>query len=142
VRSLRDVTGDPAALARLTDRDLRRVAGHVVAEHGRVLRAAGLLRAGETAAIGELLTTSHRSLRDEFRMSWPQADAAVAAAVEAGAAGARMTGGGFGGSVVALLSTERAGLVRTAITRSFTRRDWPPPHYLDAVPSDGARRLG
>jgi galactokinase len=142
VRSLRDVTGDPAALARLTEPGLRRVAGHVIAENGRVLRAAGLLRAGDQAAIGELLTASHRSLRDEFRMSWPQADTAVEAAVEAGAAGARMTGGGFGGSVVALLSTERAGLVRTAITRSFTRRNWPPPHYLDAVPSDGARRIG
>ena len=142
VRSLRDVTGDPAALARLTEPGLRRVAGHVIAENGRVLRAAGLLRAGETAAIGELLTASHRSLRDEFRMSWPQADAAVEAAVDAGAAGARMTGGGFGGSVVALLSTERAGLVRTAITRSFARRNWPPPRYLDAVPSDGARRIG
>jgi len=141
VRSLRDVTGDPAALARLTEPTLRRLAGHVIAESGRVLRAAGLLRAGDQAAIGELLTASHRSLRDEFRMSWPQADEAVEAAVDAGAAGARMTGGGFGGSVVALLSTERAGLVRTAITRSFTRRNWPPPHYLDAVPSDGARRI-
>jgi galactokinase len=141
VRSLRDVTGDPAALARLTEPTLRRLAGHVIAENGRVLRAAGLLRAGDQAAIGELLTASHRSLRDEFRMSWPQADEAVEAAVDAGAAGARMTGGGFGGSVVALLSTERAGLVRTAITRSLTRRNWPPPHYLDAVPSDGARRI-
>ena len=62
VRSLRDVTGDPAALARLTEPGLRRVAGHVIAENGRVLRAAGLLRAGETAAIAELLTASHRSL--------------------------------------------------------------------------------
>jgi galactokinase len=142
VRALRDVTGDPGALDRLTDPSLRRVAGHVVAEYGRVLRAAGLLRAGDQAAIGELLTVSHRSLRDEFRMSWPQADEAVEAAVDAGAAGARMTGGGFGGSVVALLSTERAGLVRTAITRSFTRRNWPAPRYLDVVPSDGARRVG
>jgi galactokinase len=142
VRALRDVTDDPGALDRLTDPCLRRLAGHVVAEYGRVLQAAGLLRAGDQAAIGELLTTSHRSLRDEFRMSWPQADEAVEAAVDAGAAGARMTGGGFGGSVVALLSTERAGPVRAAITRSFTRRNWPAPRYLDVVPSDGARRVG
>jgi len=142
VRSLRDVTGDPAALARLTEPGLRRVAGHVIAENGRVLRAAGLLRAGETAAIAELLTASHRSLRDEFRMSWPQADAAVEAAVDAGAAGARMTGGGFGGSVVALVPAGRAAQVRAAVTRRFTQHDWPAPHYLEAVPSDGARRIG
>ena len=142
VRSLRDVTGDPRALARLTEPSLRRLAGHVVAENRRVLRAAELLRAGDQAAIGELLTVSHRSLRDEFRVSWPQADAAVEAAIDAGAVGARMTGGGFGGSVVALLDAERAGPVRTAITRSFTRHGWPAPRYLDAIPSDGARRLG
>jgi galactokinase len=142
VRSLRDVTGDPGALARLTDPSLRRLAGHVVAENGRLLRAVDLLRAGDQAAIGELLTASHHSLRDEFRMSWPQADAAVEAAVDAGAAGARMTGGGFGGSVVALVPAERTGPVRTAVTRSFARRHWPAPRCLDVVPSDGARRIG
>ena len=142
VRALRDVTGDPGALARLTDPSLRRLAGHVVAENGRVLRAVDLLRAGDQAAIGELLTASHRSLRDEFRMSWPQADEAVEAAIDAGAAGARMTGGGFGGSVVALVPAERAAQVRAAVTRRFTRHDWPAPHYLEAVPSDGARRVG
>ncbi|HWN01097.1 MAG TPA: galactokinase, partial [Streptosporangiaceae bacterium] len=142
VRSLRDVTGDPGALARLTEPSLRRLAGHVVAENRRVLRAAELLRAGDQAAIGELLTASHRSLRDEFRVSWPQADEAVEAAIKAGAIGARMTGGGFGGSVVALVPAERAGPVRTAVTRRFTQHDWPAPHYLDAVPSEGARRIG
>jgi galactokinase len=142
VRSLRDVTGDPGALARLTDPSLRRLAGHVVAENGRLLRAVDLLRAGDQAAIGELLTASHHSLRDEFRMSWPQADAAVEAAVDAGAAGARMTGGGFGGSVVALVPAGRAAQVRAAVTRRFTQHDWPAPHYLEAVPSDGARRIG
>ena len=141
VRSLRDVTGDPGALARLTEPSLRRLAGHVVTEYGRVLRAADLLRAGDQAAMGELLTASHRSLRDEFRMSWPQADEAVEAAIDAGAAGARMTGGGFGGSVIALVPAERAGPVRAAVTRRFTRHHWPAPHFLDAVPSDGARRV-
>ena len=142
VRSLRDITGDPGALARLTEPYLRRLAGHVIAENDRVLRAAGLLRAGDLAAIGELLTASHRSLRDEFRVSWPQADEAVEAAVDAGAAGARMTGGGFGGSVVALVPAERAGQVRRAVSGRFARHHWPAPHYLDAVPSDGARRIG
>jgi galactokinase len=75
-------------------------------------------------------------------MSWPQADEAVEAAIEAGAAGARMTGGGFGGSVVALVPADLAAQVRAAVTRRFTRHDWPAPHYLEAVPSDGARRIG
>jgi galactokinase len=141
VRSLRDVTGDPGALARLAEPSLRRLAGHVVAENGRVLRAAELLRAGDQAAIGALLTTSHRSLRDEFRVSWPQADVAVEAAIDAGAAGARMTGGGFGGSVVALVPDDLAGQVREAVTSRFAQHHWPAPHYLDAVPSDGARRI-
>jgi galactokinase len=140
VRSLRDITSDPGALARLTDPSLRRLAGHVVTEYRRVLRAAELLRVGDQAALGELLTASHRSLRDEFRVSWPQADAAVEAAIEAGAIGARMTGGGFGGSVVALVRADCAGPVRHAMTRRFARHEWPAPHYLDAVPSDGARR--
>jgi galactokinase len=139
VRALRDVT--EADLARLSDPSLRRVAGHVVAEHRRVLRAAGLLRAGDQAAFGALLTTSHRSVRDQFGMSWPQADEAVEAAVEAGAVGARMTGGGFGGCVVAAVPAAGTAQVRRAVTERFARHRWPAPHYLDALPSDGARRL-
>jgi len=142
VRSLRDITGDPEALARLTEPFLRRITGHVIAENRRVLRAAELLRAGDQEAIGELLTASHRSLRDDFRVSWPQADEAVEAAIEAGAAGARMTGGGFGGSVVALVPADRVGQVRRAVTGRFARHHWPSPRLLDAVPSDGACRIG
>ena len=52
-----------------------------------------------------------------------------------------MTGGGFGGSVIALVPAGRAAQVRRAVTGRFTRRHWPPPHFLDAVPSDAARRL-
>jgi galactokinase len=140
VRALRDITG-AGELAGLADPDLERVAGHVVAEHRRVLDAAGLLRAGHQAAVGPLLTASHRSLRDNFRVSWPQADHAVEAAIEAGAAGARMTGGGFGGCVVVLAPAERAAQVRAAVTGRFARHHWPAPGYLAAMPGDGARRL-
>jgi galactokinase len=143
VRSLRDVTDD-RELDRLDEPSLRHACGHVVAETRRVLRAAGLLRAGgreQLTAVGGLLTVSHDSLRDQFGMSWPQADEAVAAAVEAGAAGARMTGGGFGGCVVALVPAELVGQVRDAVTERFSRRHWPAPRYLDGVPSDGGRRL-
>ena len=146
VRSLRDVVDDPwfasRAPARLTDPALRTVCEHVIAENGRVLRAAEVLRAGDQAALGDLLTASHRSLSYRFRMSWPQADAAVQAAVDTGALGARMTGGGFGGSVVALLPAGRDGAVRAAVNRRFAQHGWPVPHYLPAVPSDGGYRAG
>ena len=142
VRSLRDVAED-GELVRLSDPSLRRICGHVLAEKRRVLRAAELLQAGgreQVTTIGGLLTVSHYSLRDQFGVSWPQADEAVAAAIDAGAAGARMTGGGFGGCVVALVPADRAEQVRGAVTERFTRHRWPAPCYLDGVPSDGGRR--
>jgi galactokinase len=141
VRSLRDVT-DPGQLTRLSsDPALQRLAGHVLDEQRRVLQAADLLRAGDQASVGPLLTASHHSLRDRFHFSWPQADEAVTAAIEAGATGARMTGGGFGGSVIALLPAQAATQVRQNVTARFTRHHWPAPRFLDAVPSDAARRV-
>jgi len=143
VRSLRDVIDD-RELDRLSDPALRRICGHVLAEKRRVLRAADLLGAGgreQVTAVGGLLTVSHYSLRDQFQVSWPQADEAVAAVVAAGGAGARMTGGGFGGCVVALVPGERVEQVRGAVTARFIRCGWPAPCYLDGVPSDGGRRL-
>jgi len=157
VRSLRDVT-DAAALTRPAGRaaqtgnatpggqpgragELLRRARHVISENRRVLAAAELLRGGDLAGIGPLLTASHRSLRDQFEVSWPQADAAVEVAVGAGAAGARMTGGGFGGSVIGLVPAGRAGVIRRAVNERFARHGWQAPRYLDAVPSGGARRI-
>ena len=140
MRSLRDVTEED--LARLSsDPSLQRVAGHVLAEQRRVLEAADLLRAGHQASLGPLLTASHHSLRDRFHFSWPQADEAVEAAVEAGAKGARMTGGGFGGSVIALVPAEAAAQIRQNVTDRFACRHWPAPHFLAAEPSAAARRL-
>ena len=140
VRALREINGDED-LARLTEPSLQRVARHVLSDKRRALQVVDLLEAGDQAAIGPLLTASHGSLRDDYHFSWPQADEAVEAAVEAGAAGARMTGGGFAGCVIALVPADRAGPVRSAVTERFTRRDWSPPRYLDAIPSDAARRL-
>jgi galactokinase len=139
-RTLRAIASEEE-LAKLNDPALRRVARHVVTDKLRALQAAELLSAGEVTAIGPLLTASHHSLRDDFGFSWPQADEAVEAAIEAGAAGARLTGGGFAGCVVALVPADRAAHVREAVTERFTRQGWPAPHYLDAIPSDGARRL-
>ncbi|HTZ25126.1 MAG TPA: galactokinase [Streptosporangiaceae bacterium] len=144
VASLRDVTDAPDGVERvehLGDPVLRRRARHVVTENARVLETAGLLRVGEPTRIGPLLTASHGSLRDDFEISWPQADAAVEAAIGSGALGARMTGGGFGGSVIALVPAPRGGDVRAGIEDAYATRGWKPPRFLDALPSAGAHRL-
>jgi len=144
VASLREVTDDPGGIERverLGDPVLRRRARHVVTENARVLQTVALLRVGEATQIGPLLTASHASLRDDFEISWPQADATVEAAIESGALGARMTGGGFGGSVIALVPTPRRGNVRAGIEDAYGTRGWKPPLFLDALPSAGAHRL-
>ena len=74
-----------------------------------------------------MLCEAHRSLRDDFEVSWPQADVAVDAAIAAGALGARMIGGGFGGSVLALVPANAGTEVRAAIADAFTRRSWAAP---------------
>jgi galactokinase len=145
IRSLRSLTR-PADVDQLADPVLRRRARHVVADNQRVLDVVALLSAplGTPADIyrdiGQLLTESHASLRDDFEISWPEADAGVEAALAAGAFGARMIGGGFGGSVLALVPAA-ADPVRDAVTAAFARRAWTAPEFLDAVPSEGARRL-
>jgi galactokinase len=115
-------------------------ARHVITENQRVLEAAALLRRGKVAGIGGLLNESHASLRDDFEISWPEADVAVDAATAAGAVGARMMGGGFGGSVIALLP-EDGSAVHQAVCEAFRERGWPEPGFLDAPPSPSARRL-
>ena len=141
VPSLRYLT-DVGDLHRLTDPVLRRRARHVVTDNQRVLEVAGLLTSGSGdpyPAIGRLLTQAHLSLRDDFEVSWPEADATVDAALAAGALGARMIGGGFGGSVLALV--REAEPVRAAVAGAFARRSWTAPEFLEAAPSDSARRL-
>jgi galactokinase len=91
--------------------------------------------------IGKLLIEGHASLRDDFAVSWPEADLTVDVAIAAGAYGAKMIGGGFGGSVLALIPVERVGSVRAALAEAFTAREWTPPEFLDAIPSPAARRL-
>ena len=141
VPSLRDVTDRPGAVEQIAEPLLRRRARHVVTENARVLETVALLRAGDAGRCGPLLTASHASLRDDFEVSWPQADVAVEAAVAGGALGARMTGGGFGGSVIALVEDGASTGVRAATSDAFADHGWPPPRFLDALPSAGARRL-
>jgi galactokinase len=144
VPSLRSVT-DVSALAALKDPVLERRARHVITDNQRVQEVAALLGGGSDArtfaGVGALLVQSHQSLRDDFEVSWPEADVAVEAAVAAGALGARMTGGGFGGSAIALVPDTDTGQVEERIRIAYADRGWTEPTFLTAVPSDAAQRM-
>jgi galactokinase len=113
----------------------------VVTENQRVLDTVARLRAGQIATIGPLLSASHASLRDDFEVSAPQLDLAAEAAEAAGAYGARMTGAGFGGCVIALVSAEAADAVAAAVTEAFAARGFARPVTFTATPSAGAAQL-
>ncbi|WBP90797.1 galactokinase [Kitasatospora cathayae] len=140
--ALRDLPS--ADLAPALDRlpgELRPLVRHVVTENGRVLETIDHLGRGELTALGPVLTAGHASLRDDFRVSCPETDLAVEAAVAAGALGARMTGGGFGGSVVALVGAADLAAVSEAVRSAFRSAGFAAPVTFTAVPSAGARRV-
>ncbi|MFI9254522.1 galactokinase [Streptomyces sp. NPDC053069] len=144
VDALRDIpyAGLDAALARLGDEEeVVRLVRHIVTENRRVERVVELLRAGETRAIGPVLTEGHASLRDDFRISCPELDLVVDTALSAGALGARMTGGGFGGSAIVLAEATDVDTLTKAIDGAFAAADFTAPRTFEAVPSAGARRL-
>jgi galactokinase len=139
VPALRDVTPDRLDGLDLTP-ELLRLVRHVVTENERVLRAVDLLRAGKLAEIGPLLTDSHTSLAVDYQVSCPELDAAVDAALGAGALGARMTGGGFGGCAIALVHSDALAEVGEAVTAALVRRGFTQPRLFTGVPSAGAGR--
>ncbi|MFC1228292.1 MULTISPECIES: galactokinase [Streptomyces] len=144
VDALRDVPHADldAALERLGDEEeVRRLVRHVVTEDARVDRVVTLLEAGETRAIGPVLTAGHASLRDDFRVSCPELDLVVDTAVAAGALGARMTGGGFGGSAIVLAEETDVDAVTEAVENAFAAAGLKTPRVFGAVPSAGARRV-
>jgi galactokinase len=136
VPALRDADLD--MVDRLSDGRLRRRARHVVSENGRVLEAVALLQAGRAAELGPLLSASHASLRDDFEVSSDRLDLVVQASVAAGALGARLTGGGFGGCALALVGTADIERIRSAVGDAFARSGWPRPTSFTASPSSGA----
>jgi galactokinase len=168
VRALGAVT-DLDRLSEIDDPVLRRRARHVITDCARAQamtaallagdyadkadRADGSDRAGQAKGrrtardadlyhyLGKTLVEGHASLRDDFEVSWPEADVAVEVAVAAGAYGAKMIGGGFGGSVLALVPEGWAREVRAALTEAYAGRGWIPPDFIDAIPSPAARRL-
>jgi galactokinase len=138
--ALRDVEDLDAALAALPDELSRRRVRHVVTENDRVRRTVDLLRAGRPQAIGPLLDASHRSLRDDYKVTVPELDVAAEAAVAAGALGARMTGGGFGGCVIALVREPEADAIAAAVAAAFAARGFTAPVAFVATPAEGVRR--
>lgn len=143
VTSLRDVEIESLddALARLGTEEHRRRVRHVVTEIDRVRAAVDVLRAGRLDALGPLFDASHASLRDDYEVSCAELDLACEAALAAGALGARMTGGGFGGSAIALVRADAAPRVADAVAESFARREFGPPAFLLATPAGSAGRV-
>lgn len=141
VGALRDVAvGDlPRAQELMDDVTFRRVR-HVVTENQRVQDAVRTLREDGPRAIGGLLDASHASMRDDFEISTPELDLAVAVARDAGAIGARMTGGGFGGSAIALIDRGLVPAATGAIAAAFADAGFGAPHIFTVHPSQGARR--
>jgi galactokinase len=135
------VTDLDAALAALPDDTLRRRTRHVVTENARVVETADLLRSGRIREIGPLLTASHTSMRDDYEITVPEVDTAVDTALAAGAHGARMTGGGFGGCVLALLDADAVGTVTAEVAEAFTAKGFGTPAAFVVQPSAGARRV-
>ena len=141
VAALRDVTDLDAAQAQLSDPVIRRRVRHVVTENARVLEAAAILRAGRIADLAPLLDASHESMRDDFEITVPQVDLAVEVARASGALGARMTGGGFGGCIIALVEAGDSDRIGDEIAGKFRAAGYGSPTHFTAVPSAGARRL-
>jgi galactokinase len=122
----------------LGDERVRRRARHVVTEIARVPQTVAALRDSRWDEVGSIFDASHRSMRDDFEISCPELDCAVAIAVQAGAVAARMTGGGFGGSSVAVVPDERVDAVVRAVDAAFVLEGFRAPQHLRAVPSGGA----
>lgn len=143
VAALRDLSVDdlPEAAGAMDEETFRRVR-HIVTENARVLAAVDVLRGEGPTKLGPLLTASHASMRDDFEISSPELDLAVDTAMEAGALGARMTGGGFGGAAIALVNSDDADAVTAAVSRAFAAAGYAAPAVFTVLPAAGAGRLG
>lgn len=139
VELLADVTDLDAALAALGDDVARRRVRHVVTEIARVHETVALLsKGGGLPAVGRVLTAGHVSLRDDYEVTVPELDVTVDAALAAGAFGARMVGGGFGGSVVALVPAGTGQKVAQAVADAFAQAGFTAPRFMLADPSEAA----
>ena len=140
VKALRDLSLSELEVARekLPEINFKR-ARHVITEISRVNEAVQALEVDDFEKFGSLMTKSHISLRDDYNVSCSELDIAVDTALNEGALGARMVGGGFGGSAIALIRESDAGRVAAAIERNFKDNGFVAPRFFDSLPSEGAR---
>jgi galactokinase len=141
VSSLRDVGDLDQAIAGLPTGELRRRVRHVHTENARVHAVVRALRAGDLELVGRHFYASHASLRDDFEVTCDELDVVVEAARGAGALGARMTGGGFGGSAVVLAPETHVRDIKREVSSAFAAKGWLRPRFLRATPSAGARQI-
>ena len=142
VASLRDLgVADLPRAAELLDEETFRRVRHILTENQRVLDTVRVLREQGPAAIGELLDASHTSMRDDFEISVAELDLAVETARTSGALGARMTGGGFGGSAIALTPHALIPAVQQAVAEAFAAAGFTAPDMFVVRAAAGATRL-
>lgn len=140
IRSMREL--DEAQLElfgnSLDETSYRRVR-HAVTEIARVHQSVALLEKRDFPGLGKVLTASHLSLKEDYEVSSPELDLAVEVAQSSGALGARMVGGGFGGSAIALTPHERISDIKAAISQAYLQNKFASPRFFTALPSQGAR---
>ena len=139
--SLRELDAADLSRARelLDDLTFRRVR-HVITENARVLETVAALKSKNLAALGELMLASHASMRDDFEISIDELDTAVDVAMAVGAIGSRMTGGGFGGAALAIISEDLLAELETQVTATFAAKGYAAPRVFAVAASAGARR--
>ena len=139
ITSLRDISVADF-LARKSELDAKTFsrAFHGVTEMQRVLDAVQLLKSGDFVGFGEIVSAAHISLRDNYTVSCPELDLAVEISQKFGALGARMIGGGFGGSAIALIKAKDSELIKSEILSAFMAAKFKAPRFFSALPSAGA----
>jgi galactokinase len=141
--SLREVQDRaPTVLAAVTDPVAARRARHVLTENCRVLDFVAALDDSDFTKAGHILTASHASMRDDFEITTEHIDLIADTAVRAGALGARMTGGGFGGCVIALVPTDQAEVVGDVVRRAVCDAGFEQPVITRTRAAAGARLCG
>ena len=140
ITSLRDLTLDQLQSSRqlLSETEFIR-ARHAVTEMKRVLDSVQALETKNFLALGKLLNQSHASLRDDYNVSCPELNAAVDSTIAAGALGARMVGGGFGGSAIALIHKAHTQETIAAVEKAFKNQGFKAPRFFTSLPSQGAQ---
>ena len=142
VKSMRELTREQldSSQDKLSESEYIR-ARHAVTEMKRVLDCVEALASEDFTQVGQLLNQSHNSLRDDYTVSCPELDTAVEASLAAGALGARMVGGGFGGSAIALIQVSKTSQTISAVEKAFADKKFKAPRFFTSLPSQGAELL-